>query len=167
MLGWRRACREKKIEVFGFPVQFRRKSGKRDKEIALPDLPAKGRPRILYLINSARKKAPKLLDRLLEHPDWDVTVCVGRETELDEMAREKAATAPERMEVIGHTRRMPQLLREHHVVISRAEAGIVQEAIAARCPMIVHKTRLGPGRGEFFAPARGQCGRARRKSRRK
>lgn len=139
---------EKKIEVFGFPVQFRAK-GRPEKNIAPPDLAAKGRPRILYVINSARKKAPKLLDRLLEHPDWDVTVCVGRDTALDEMARAKAATAPERMEVIGHTRRMPQLLQEHHVVISKAEAGIVQEAIAARCPMIVHKIGSGREEGNF------------------
>ena len=139
---------EKKIEVFGFPVQFWDKN-ELGQEIAPPDLPAlsaKGRPRILYLINSARKKAPKLIDRLLEHPDWDITVCVGRDTDLDEMARGKAATAPERMEVIGHTRRIPELLRKHHVVISKAEAAIVQEAIAARCPLVVHK--LGSGQEE-------------------
>lgn len=142
---------EKKIEVFGFPVQFRAKK-RREEEIAPPNLTTKGRPRILYLINSARKKSPKLLDRLLEHPDWDVTVCVGKDTGLDEMARAKAATAPERMEVIGNLgnmRRMPQLLREHHVVISRAEAGIVQEAIAARCPLIVHKIGSGQEEGNF------------------
>ncbi len=142
---------EKKIVVFGYPVQIWTKD-RREKEIALPDLAAKGRPRILYLINSARKKAPKLIDRLLEHPGWDVTVCVGRDTDLDEMARAKAATAPERMEVIGnmrHLRRMPQLLREHHVVISKAEAGIVQEAIAARCPLIIHKIGSGPEEGNF------------------
>ena len=142
---------EKKIEVFGFPVQFRAKE-KREKEITVPDLTAKGRLRILYVINSARKKAPKVIDRLLEHPEWDVTVCVGRDTDLEEMARAKAATAPERMEVIGntrHLRRMPQLLREHHVVISKAEAGIVQEAIAARCPMIVHKLGSGQEEGNF------------------
>lgn len=139
---------EKKIEVFGFPVQFRTK-GQVAREVAPPDLAAKGRPRILYVVNSARKKSPKLLDRLLDHPDWDVTVCVGRDTALDEMAREKAATAPERMEVIGHANRMPQLLREHHVVISKAEAGIVQEAIAARCPMIVNKIGSGQEEGNF------------------
>jgi processive 1,2-diacylglycerol beta-glucosyltransferase len=139
---------DKKIEVFGFPVQFRAK-GESEKAIALPDLAAKGRPRILYLINSARKKAPKLIDRLLEHPEWDVTVCVGRDTELDEMARAKAATAPERMEVIGHMRRIPQLLLEHHVVISKAEVGIVQEAIAARCPMIVNKIGSGQEEGNY------------------
>jgi UDP-N-acetylglucosamine:LPS N-acetylglucosamine transferase/predicted metal-dependent phosphoesterase TrpH len=139
---------ESKIEVFGFPVQFQ--TGKRLKNDAvLPDLTAKGRPRILYLINCARKKSPKVIDRLLEHPDWDVTVCVGRDTDIDEMARAKAATAPDRMEVLGHSCQIPKLLREHHVVISRAEAGIVQEAIAARCPMIVLKLGSGQEEGNF------------------
>ncbi len=142
---------EKKIQVFGFPVQFRSK-GKRENEVSLPDLAAKGRPRILYVINSARKKAPKLIDRLLEHPDWDLTLCVGRDTDLEEMAREKAATAPDRVEVIGnmqHVRQMPELLREHHVVISKAEAAIVQEAIAARCPLVVNKLGSGQEEGNF------------------
>ncbi len=141
--------KEEKIEILGFPVQWRNRSENTKYENALPDLSSGKRPRILYLINSARKKAPKLLDRLLEHPEWDVTVCVGRETDLDEMAREKAATAPGRMEVIGYTRRMPQLMREHHVIISRAEAGIVQEAIAARCPIIIHKVGSGQEEGNF------------------
>jgi len=139
---------EKKIVVFGFPVQWQAKD-RQEKSVALPDLSAKGRPRILYVINNARKKAPKLIDRLLQHPEWDITVCVGRDTDLDEMARAKAASAPDRMEVIGHVRRMPQLLRQHHVVISKAEAGMVQEAIAARCPMIVHKLGSGQEEGNF------------------
>ncbi len=142
---------EKKIEVFGFPVQFQSKR-KLEREIARTDLAAQGRPRILYVLNSARKKAPKLIDRLLEHPHWDVTLCVGHDTDLEEMARAKAATAPDRVEVIGHLRnqrRMPELLREHHVVISKAEADIVQEAIAARCPMIIHKIGSGQEEGNF------------------
>jgi len=135
---------EEKIRVFGFPVQL--PFAQCEKKIARPDLAKRERPRILYMINGARKKAPKLLDRLLEHGEWDVTVCVGRDTEMDEMARVKAATAKDRMEVIGHTRRMPQLLLGHHVVIGRAAAGLVQEAIAARCPMIAF--RIGSGREE-------------------
>ncbi len=144
---------EKKIKVFGFPVQPQAltadRGERKEKAPSLPDLVNKGRPKILYLINSARKKAPKLLDRLLEHPEWDVTVWVGRETEIEEMAREKAATAPDRMEVIGHARRIPQLLASHHVVISRAEVAVVQEAIAARCPMIVNKIGSGQEEGNF------------------
>ncbi len=138
---------EEKIEVFGFPVHWKNSNARFEK--ALPDLSAGRRPKILYVINGARKKAPKLLDRLLEHADWDITVCVGRDTDLDEMAREKAATAPGRMEVIGYTRRMPQLLREHHAVVSSAKAGMVQEAIAARCPMIVHRIGSGQEEGNF------------------
>ena len=53
------------------------------------------------------------------------------------------------MEVIGHMRRLPQLLREHHVVISKAEGGIVHEAVAARCPLIVHKIGSGQEDGNF------------------
>jgi len=135
---------EEKIRVFGFPVQL--PFAQCEKKIARPDLTKGERARILYVINGSRKKAPKLLDRLLEHGEWDVTVCVGRDTALDEMARAKAATAKDRMEVIGHTRRMPQLLLGHHVVISRSETGLVQESIAARCPMIAF--RIGSGREE-------------------
>ncbi len=142
---------EKKIRVFGFPVQVRH-DDPRDIEIARADAMARGRKRVLYVINSARKKAPKMLDRLLEHADWNVTVCVGRDTELEEMARAKAATAPDRVEVIGnmrHVQRMPQLLREHDIVISKAEAAIVQEAIAARCPLVVFRTGSGQEEANF------------------
>jgi len=131
---------EEKIKIFGFPVQpFISRGG----EKKLRDLGEETRPRVLYLMNSARKKAPKLLDRFLKQTDWDLTVCVDGETDLEEMARACAAVAPGRMEVIGHVRDLPQLLRRHHVVISRAETGVVQEAIAARCPLIAPK--LGSG----------------------
>ena len=141
--------------------------GPREKEIAPPDLAAKGRPRILYVINSARKKSPKLLDRLLEHPDWDVTVCVGRDTDLDEMARAKAATAPERMEVIGH------IAPDAAIVAGasrRHQQGRGGHRAGGHCRAMSHdrsQARVGPGRGQFFAAARGQCGGARPKSRRK
>jgi processive 1,2-diacylglycerol beta-glucosyltransferase len=150
---------EEKIKAFGFPVQLSvLPFTQLVREIASFDPARKNRPRILYLVNSARKKAAKLLDRLLEQSDWDITVCVGRDTGLDEMARAKAATAPERMKVIGHTRRIFQLLRDHHLVISRAEAGIVHEAIAARCPMIVHRIASGQEEGNFATLRRANAG---------
>jgi processive 1,2-diacylglycerol beta-glucosyltransferase len=37
----------------------------------------------------------------------------------------------------------------HHVVISKAEAGMVQESIAARCPMIVHRINSPVEEGNF------------------
>jgi processive 1,2-diacylglycerol beta-glucosyltransferase len=127
---------EKRLGVFDFPVQQPRGA---DEPEFLPDPAHGGRVRILYLVNSARKKAPKLLERLLRHADWDLTACVENEPELEGRVRALAATAPERLRVVGDLRGLPQLLRTHHLVISRAETSIVQEAIAARCPLIAAK----------------------------
>ncbi len=124
-----------KIKVLGFPLQLPRRAGLQ--ELVQPERDEI--PRILYLINAARKKAPKLLERLLDRPEWKITACIENDLELEEMARAKAATAPDRMEVLGHIRNLPQLLRRHDVVISRAGTGIVQEAIAAGCPLIAPK----------------------------
>jgi processive 1,2-diacylglycerol beta-glucosyltransferase len=121
---------KKKIRIFGFPVQFSLAEEK------TKPAPSAG-PRILYLINSARKKAPKLLDRLLEQPGWNVTAGIDRDSDLEEMARARMESG--RLEVIGHLRNLPQLLRRHDVVISRANTAVVQEAIAARCPLITPK----------------------------
>jgi predicted metal-dependent phosphoesterase TrpH/UDP-N-acetylglucosamine:LPS N-acetylglucosamine transferase len=129
-----------KIRVSGFPLQLAGRNADRDS--TLPDLAAGGRPRILYLINTARKKAPKLLDRLLEHPDWEITAGVGHDAALQEMARARATWARDRLEVIGPGCRLPELLRRHHLVISRAETAVVQESIAARCPLVAPK--IGP-----------------------
>ena len=129
---------DEKISVFGFPVQPTFDEAGSGPALSLPRNGA--RARILYLINNARKKAPKLIDRLLEHPEWDITVCAEGDVEVEEMAREKAATAANRMKVIASRRHLPDLLRSHHVVISRAETGVTQEAIAARCPLITPKT---------------------------
>jgi hypothetical protein len=127
---------EKRLGVFDFPVQQPR--GADEPELMPASVPG-SRVRILYLVNSARKKAPKLLERLLRHADWDITACVENEPELEGRIRAVAATAPERLQVIGDVRELPQLLRTHHLVISRAETSIVQEAIAARCPLIAAK----------------------------
>ncbi len=140
---------EEKTRVLGFPVELRTESS----TVALPDLAAGVSPRILYLINSSRRKAPKILDKLLEHPEWEITVGIGREPALEQTVRAKAATAPDRVQVVHPGRRLPQLLREHHVVISRGKAEVVQEAIAARCPLVVYKPSSGQEETNF-APLR-------------
>jgi processive 1,2-diacylglycerol beta-glucosyltransferase len=127
---------EKRIAVFAFPVQAPRDAGEPG---LLPDPAHGGRVRILYLINNARKKAPGLLERLLRRPDWDITACIEDEPELEGEVRVLAATAPERLRVLNRLHNLPHLLRTHHLVISRAETALVQEAIAARCPLIASK----------------------------
>jgi processive 1,2-diacylglycerol beta-glucosyltransferase len=131
---------EAKIRLFGFPLQPPRDpsggSGSR------PNLAPGERPRLLYLVNCARKKAPKLLDRLLEHPEWDITACLDDEPELAAVFREKApaVTAPRCLEILDSSSDLQELFRSHHVVISRADTRILQEAIAARCPLIAPKS---------------------------
>jgi processive 1,2-diacylglycerol beta-glucosyltransferase len=127
---------ENKLSVFGFPVEIPRGE---DNPQLLPDLTRGGRARILYLVNAARKKSTRLLERLLRHPERDITACFDDEPEWEGAARALAATAPGRLRVLGHFREVPSLLRTHHLVISRAETGLVQEAVAARCPLLALK----------------------------
>ena len=42
---------------------------------------------------------------------------------------------------------MPELMMSHHLVISKAGGATVQEAIAARCPMIVNQVIPGQEEG--------------------
>ena len=135
----RAGVKAEKIKVLGFPLQFPMRVGLQ--EIVQPERDEI--PRILYLVNCARKKAPKMLERLLEQVEWKITACIEDDIDLEEIARAKAATAPDRLEVIGHMRNLPQLLRRHDVVISRASTAVVQEAIAARCPLVAPKISSG------------------------
>jgi processive 1,2-diacylglycerol beta-glucosyltransferase len=53
---------------------------------------------------------------------------------------------PGRVRLVGWTRRVPQLLSHHHLVVGKAGGATVHEAIAARCPMLIH--HLVPGQEE-------------------
>ncbi|MDE1170144.1 MAG: hypothetical protein PW734_02880 [Verrucomicrobium sp.] len=147
-----------KLRVFGFPVQpaFARP----EEAPPLPDLSAGGRPRILYVINSGKQKAPLLIARLLERAGWDLTVTVGRDEALHRRisAQVAAAGAEGRVRVLGWTKEMPQLLLSHHVLLSKAGGATVQEAVAARCPMIVNQVVPGQEEGNYELLRRNQAG---------
>ena len=51
---------------------------------------------------------------------------------------------------------MPELMMSHHLVIGKAGGAIVQEAIAARCPMIINQ--VIPGQEEGNAELIWRCG---------
>ena len=48
--------------------------------------------------------------------------------------------------ILGWTDEIPRLLLTHHLVVSKAGGATTQEAIAARCPMIV--SQIVPGQEE-------------------
>jgi UDP-N-acetylglucosamine:LPS N-acetylglucosamine transferase/predicted metal-dependent phosphoesterase TrpH len=134
---------EKQIKALGFPVNpiFA------DNPDALPQ-PAGDEPRrVLYIINTGRKKAGKAVDRLLELENVHLTITAGRDPELRARLIERTRDFGDRVKVLGWTNQMPELMMSHHLVISKAGGATVQEAIAARCPMIVNQVIPGQEEG--------------------
>jgi UDP-N-acetylglucosamine:LPS N-acetylglucosamine transferase len=132
-----------KIKAVGFPVNpiF----AEMDFSASLtsnPSAPLK----LLYLINTGRKKTGKGMDRLLEIPDVELTIAAGRDAELREKLLKRAAKHGDRVKILGWTNQMPRLMATHHLVITKAGGATVQEAIAARCPMIINQ--MIPGQEE-------------------
>lgn len=80
-------------------------------------------------------------------PSVRLTLVLGRNVRrLVTKARELKAAYPGRVRLIGWTRKVPQLLNSHHLVVGKAGGATVHEAIAAHCPMLIH--HLVPGQEE-------------------
>ena len=134
---------EKQIKALGFPVNpiFA------DNTVELPQ-PAGDEPRrVLYIINTGKKKAGKAVDRLLDLENVHLTITAGRDPELRAKLIERTRDFGDRVKVLGWTNQMPELMMSHHLVISKAGGATVQEAIAARCPMIVNQVIPGQEEG--------------------
>ncbi|MFZ0825846.1 MAG: PHP domain-containing protein [Verrucomicrobiia bacterium] len=134
---------EKQIQTLGFPVSpvFANPPAE------LP-LPVGREPRrVLYIINTGKKKAGKVIDRLLELDDMHLTITVGRDADLRTKLMERTRKHADRVRILGWTNQMPELMMSHHLVISKAGGATVQEAIAARCPMIVNQVIPGQEEG--------------------
>jgi processive 1,2-diacylglycerol beta-glucosyltransferase len=104
--------------------------------------------RILYFPTANRSMLRQHGRALLDaSPKVRLTLVLGRNVRrLYRRAREIKAAYPGRVRVIGWTRRVPQLLNSHHLVVGKAGGATVHEAIAARCPMLIH--HLVPGQEE-------------------
>src|SRR6478609_5143600 len=104
--------------------------------------------RILYFPTAklpfVRRHSRALLDA---SPNVRLTIILGRNVRaLYSRAREIQNAYPGRVRLIGWTRRVPQFLNSHHLVVGKAGGATVHEAIAARCPMLIH--HLVPGQEE-------------------
>jgi processive 1,2-diacylglycerol beta-glucosyltransferase len=104
--------------------------------------------RILYF-PTAKRDSIRLHCRALlgASPAVSLTLVLGRNARLlYSRAREIKHAYPGRVRIIGWTRRVPKLLTSHHLVVGKAGGATVHEAIAARCPMLIH--HLVPGQEE-------------------
>ena len=134
-----------KLHVLGFPVTpyFRRNEG----IVTRPDLAAGAAPRILYIVNSGTRNAEATARLLLAEGDWEVTCTVGRDEALRKTLTDVARNRGRKAEILGWTDQIPHLLMSHHVVVSKAGGATTQEAVAARCPMIVNQVVPGQEEG--------------------
>ena len=145
----------KQVKALGFPVS---------PVFANSDLPELPPPvgdeprRVLYIINTGKKKAGKAIDRLLEVDNVHLTICAGRDPELRARLVERTRDYADRVHVLGWTNQIPELMMSHHLVISKAGGATVQEAIAARCPMIVNQVIPGQEEGNAELISRGGLG---------
>lgn len=132
------------VKVLGFPVSpvF---ANERPAPLAVP---RRGESyKVLYVINTGKARAGKSIDRLLEIENLDLTITVGRDATLKAKLADRFRGLGERVRVLGWTNQMPKLLMTHHLVIGKAGGAMVQEAIAARCPMIVNQVIPGQEEG--------------------
>lgn len=132
-----------KIIDTGFPVNpvFSKLTPVDDDDACVPF-------RVLYF-PTAQKSLVRSHGRALldASPSVRLTIVLGRNVRrLYANARKLKDAYPGRVRLIGWTRKVPQLLNSHHLVVGKAGGATVHEAIAARCPMLIH--HLVPGQEE-------------------
>ena len=138
---------EQKLHVLGFPVP--RFFQAHAEDLSPPLLGYGVTPRVLYIVNSGTRAAAETARRLLLETPWEITCTVGRNEALrDELQRLGAGRAMA-CRVLGWTDEIPRLLMTHHVVVSKAGGATTQEALAARCPMIVNQIVPGQEEGNY------------------
>jgi processive 1,2-diacylglycerol beta-glucosyltransferase len=136
-----------RLHVLGFPVPAFFSDHAHD--LAPPDLAAGAAPRVLYIVHSGVRHAWATARRLLDESGWELTLAVGRDNRLRRRLERLAAGRSQRTEILGWTDEVPRLLMTHHVVISKAGGATTQEAIAARCPMLVNQIVPGQEEGNY------------------
>lgn len=144
-----------RIAVTGFPVSpaFQ---GLEQCELSVPC--DHQRRRILYILNAGSRKAGRTLEEILELPNTEMTVTTGRDAHLKTKLRKRLARYGERVRLLGWTNLMPKLLSTHHLVVTKAGGATVQEAIAARCPLVINQAIPGQEEGNAELVARGGYG---------
>jgi len=92
--------------------------------------------RVLWIVNSGRGKAAKLLDRLLALPGCTVTLA-SDERAMATLVRSHPNR--DRLHIVDDADKIPALLARHHVVISRPLTAIWHEAIVVGCPLVAYR----------------------------
>jgi len=144
---------DSKIKMLGFPVTHRFST-----EAITRTPPAEGNKRVLFMINSAKAEAPNVVRRLLELPEIQLSVTVGRDEELRAAVGKVIAASGRTVEIYGWTDKLPNLLMSHHILVSKAGGATVQETIAAKTPMMIMQVVPGQEEGNARLLLGHKCG---------
>ncbi|MFA9197624.1 MAG: PHP domain-containing protein [Aliarcobacter sp.] len=93
--------------------------------------------KILYLVNSRRRKASRTLEKLLEIEGVEVTAVVGREEGLKADLRKGLAEAKGRGIVHGWVKDLATMIRAHDLVVTKPGTISVREVLATGRPAIL------------------------------
>jgi processive 1,2-diacylglycerol beta-glucosyltransferase len=125
---------ESKIRVTGFPVDLAFTE-------PLPPQPANPGTRILYLPSTTGRRVAATLEALkpLFRSGVKLTLPVGKHDRrlYHILRRFTDSMPPDTVEIIGWTKRIPEFLRTHDVVICKAGGAILHEVLAAKIPAVV------------------------------
>ena len=143
-----------KVHVLGFPVSLRfAECG------STQTVPSPGEPwRVLYVINSGKRQAPGLIGQLLELENIELTVTAGRDAALRGAVEGVVARSGRKVEILGWTDRLPELMCESHLLISKAGGATVQESLAARTPLVITQVIPGQEEGNAQLLTDNECG---------
>ena len=141
--------RPESVRAYGFPTPAYIPEHPELAPPALRPASTANAPRVLYIINSGTRGAELTAQLLLKETDWEITCTVGRDHALRQRLEKLAQGRQRPARILGWTDQIPHLLLTHHVVISKAGGATTQEAIAARCPMIVNQIVPGQEEGNY------------------
>lgn len=143
------------VHVLGFPVdpRFALLAG-----TAAPPPTGLADLRVLLMFNRARPDALDIVRALLALPGLRVTVAVARGAPLRRQVEDLVAGHLPAVEVLGWTDRIPELFLAHHLVIGKAGGATVQEAIAARLPIVIDHVVPGQEEGNARLIIDHDCG---------
>lgn len=143
---------EAKIRVTGFPVSLAFTE-------PLAEEPSHAGGRILYLPSTPGRHVAATLEALrpLLLAGNKLTLPVGKHASrlYHVLRRFTDSMPPEAVEIIGWTKRIPEFLRTHDVVICKAGGAILHEVLAAKIPAVIDY--VVPGQEEGNAELLTKC----------
>ncbi len=113
----------------------------------------RGKPppwQIFYLPGGAWKKIEDNIKMLVALPKVFLTVCAGKDPKLYRRLKSLKESFPIPFKIEGWVDDMPERLLAQHLVIGKAGGAIVQESIAAGCPMIISQVIPGHEEGNIL-----------------